>query len=133
MELLRNEPLPSCGFLLHSYGGSAELVEPLARLGAYFSFSGYFAHPRKERQREVFRTVPADRLLIETDAPDQLPPEPWIRHPLTGQDGKPLNHPANLQAVYEFAAKCLKQPVDDLAGRVETNFKRLFGSVIQRF
>lgn len=75
LEILREGPLPSCGFLLHSYGGSVEMLKPLADLGAYFSFPGYFAHERKTRQRETFRHVPPDRLLVETDAPDQLPPE----------------------------------------------------------
>ncbi|MBI5775633.1 MAG: TatD family hydrolase, partial [Verrucomicrobia bacterium] len=70
-ELLRAGPRPARGFLLHSYGGPAEMVAPLAKLGAYFSFPGYYAHERKARQRETFKLVPADRLLIETDAPDQ--------------------------------------------------------------
>ena len=75
LELLRENRKPDRGFLLHSYGGPAEMVEPLAKLGAYFGFPGYFAHERKHRQREVFRHVPPDRLLIETDAPDQTLPE----------------------------------------------------------
>ncbi|MCD8481448.1 MAG: TatD family hydrolase [Verrucomicrobia bacterium] len=74
VERLESTPLPACGFILHSYGGSAELVDRLAPLGAYFSFPGAFAREKKERQREAFRRVPPDRLLIETDAPDQLPP-----------------------------------------------------------
>ena len=82
LDILRAEPRPACGFLLHSYGGAAELVAPLAELGAYFSLPGYFALERKTRQREAFRQVPADRLLIETDAPDQsLPPE-RVQYPL---------------------------------------------------
>ena len=46
----------------------------VSRLGAYFSFSAYFLHPRKAAAREVFRHLPADRLLVETDAPDMAPP-----------------------------------------------------------
>ena len=74
LDILRAEPRPACGFLLHSYGGAAELVAPLTELGAYFSLPGYFAHERKTRQREAFLKVPPDRLLIETDAPDQILP-----------------------------------------------------------
>src|SRR5262245_6867953 len=83
LELLQAGPRPQRGFLLHSYGGPQEMVAPLAKLGAYFSIPGYFAHERKVRQRETFRHVPPDRLLIETDAPDQLPPDERNRHPLT--------------------------------------------------
>src|SRR5262245_57281088 len=111
-QLLRERPRPRCGLVLHSYGGPQEMIEPLAKLGAYFSLPGYFAHERKERQRETFRHVPADRLLIETDAPDQLLPPERVRHPLRDPaSGKPLNHPAELQSVYEFAAELRHEPV----------------------
>lgn len=127
-ELLREHPRPGCGFLLHSFGGPREMIEPLAKLGAYFSLPGYFAHARKERQREAFRHVPPDRLLIETDAPDQLLPEERIRHPMIDPaTGKPVNHPANLRAVYDFAAELLSESVESVAGRVEQNFQRIFG------
>lgn len=131
-ELLKEGPVPRCGFLLHSYGGSQEMVAPLAKLGAYFSFPGYYAHERKLRQREVFRHVPSDRLLIETDAPDQLPPKERIAYPLADALGKPINHPANLRGVYEAAADMLSEPVESLAGRVAENFERLFGAVAAR-
>ena len=99
------------------------MVEPLAKLGAYFGFPGYFAHKRKKRQREVFRRVPADRLLIETDAPDQPLPEHRVTHPL----GQGLNHPANIAAVYEAAAETLGQEPESLAKQAEENFLRFFG------
>ncbi|HTH46472.1 MAG TPA: TatD family hydrolase [Candidatus Limnocylindria bacterium] len=130
LELLEEHPRPARGFLLHSYGGPVELVAPLARLGAYFSFPGYFAHERKARQREVFRAVPPDRLLIETDAPDQLPPEALNRHPLADPVmGQPLNHPANLATIYQYLADFLVEPVESVAVRVAANFDRLFGPV----
>lgn len=133
LDLLRQEPRPARGFLLHSYGGPRELVAPLARLGAYFSFPGYFLHERKARQRDAFRHVPPERLLIETDAPDQPLPEPSpaipgaCRYPLTDPaTGRASNHPANLPAVYEGLAAFLGEPVASLAARVEENFLRLF-------
>jgi TatD DNase family protein len=125
LEILRRER-PSPGFLLHSYGGAPELILELVKLGAYFSLPGYFAHERKSRQRETFLRVPLDRLLIETDAPDQLLPGERNHFPMFDTDGKPLNHPANLRAVYEFAAEWLGLPLEDLAARVEANFLRLF-------
>ncbi len=130
LDILRAGPRPACGFLLHSYGGAAELVAPLAELGAYFSLPGHFALERKTRQREAFRQVPADRLLIETDAPDQLLPPEHVRYPLTdATSGKPINHPANLAAVYRFAAELRHEPLETLARTVETNFQRLFGAI----
>ena len=126
-DLLRSSPRPGRGFLLHSYGGPQEMVLPLSKLGAYFSFPGYYAHDQKERQRETFRHVPYERLLIETDAPDQSLPEDLNAHPLEDSStGKPLNHPANLPAVYRFVAGLVGEPLDVFAPRIEANFQRLF-------
>lgn len=146
LTLLQTHPRPARGFLLHSYGGPAEMVLPLARLGAYFGFPGYFARPNKERQRQVFRGIPPDRLLIETDAPDQPLPDSLNRHPfmLVPPDHppavsvpvtdapaapcpQPANHPANLAVIYDFVAQWLGEPAESLAARVESNFQRLFG------
>jgi TatD DNase family protein len=131
LELLSEIPRPACGFLLHSFGGPKEMIEPLAKLGAYFSIPGYFAHPRKTKQREAIRCIPHERLLIETDAPDQLPPEEHIPYPLTdAATGKPLNHPANIGAVYRFVAQVREEPLEKMAEQVEANFQRLFGGRI---
>jgi len=127
LELLQQGPVPARGFLLHSYGGSAELVPAFAKLGAYFSFPGYFLRQAKSRHRETFRTVPSDRLLIETDAPDQRLPDPLNANQLTDPNGEPLNHPANIRVVYSELAKFLKEPEEQLEKRVEENFLRLFG------
>jgi TatD DNase family protein len=93
-ELKSRESLPR--FLVHSFGGSIETGRKLAELGAYFSFSGYFLHTRKEKVVDVFRQLPSDRILLETDAPDMLPPD--LHRPF-GDDAR--NHPANLANIYE--------------------------------
>jgi TatD DNase family protein len=127
-ELLRTHARPARGFLLHSYGGPAEMVAGFVRLGAYFSFPGYFLHERKRRQRETFRQVPMERLLVETDAPDQLLPEPLDRFHLRAPDGTTrLNHPGTLAAVYEGLAGLREVSTTTLAEQVEGNFARLFG------
>ena len=126
-ELLRDHPRPERGFVLHSFGGPAEMIPAFTKLGACFSFPGYFLHECKQRQCEAFKQVPPDRLLIETDAPDQLLPEDKNLHPLADTAGEPLNHPANLVAVYEGLAKILGEKIESLATRVEENFLRVFG------
>lgn len=131
LDVLKSETLPAKGFLIHSYGGPAEMVEQLAELGGYFSLSGYFAHERKSRQRETFQRVPLDRLLLETDAPDMSPPPTLQLHYLSDAEGRELNHPANIAAVYEFAAELYRIEMEELALKVEANFKRLFSSQIE--
>jgi TatD DNase family protein len=120
-ELLETHSRPARGFLLHSYGGSKEMAASFAKLGVYFSISAYFAHERKSAQREIFKTIPIDRLLVETDAPDMLPPPELI-----ACDSGEANDPRNLPRIYDFAAKLFRKPLDEFASRVETNFKSLF-------
>jgi len=127
LELLRAEPRPACGFLLHSYGGPVEMVPAFVSLGAYFSLPGYFLHDRKERQRETFRQIPLERLLIETDAPDQVLP-PGLGKALTDTEtDKPINHPANIGVIYDFAGELRGIQRAELIPIVARNFRRLFG------
>lgn len=125
-EELRRQALPERGFLLHSYGGSAEMIPGFVKLGAYFSLSPYFGHPRKATQLAVFKGVPLDRLLAETDAPDMWPPDELNPHPL-GSEGVPLNHPANIGVSYDLLAKVRGIPVAELTDQLAENFRRLFG------
>jgi TatD DNase family protein len=128
-DVLRGHPVPHRGFLLHSYGGPAEMVEGFVRIGAYFSFSPYFLRQRRERQREVFRHIPIERLLIETDAPDMAPPDERNLHPLRDPvSGEVLNHPANLDVAYHGVAELRGIPLENLVENTEVNFLRLFGT-----
>ena len=59
--------------VLHSYSGGAQLVAPYAALGLHFSFAGAITWEGARRPVEALRAVPRDRLLVETDGPDQCP------------------------------------------------------------
>ncbi len=121
LDALEAEPPSERGFLLHSYGGSPEFVEQLVPLGARFSFSGHFLHPRKTKSLDAFRAVPADRLLLETDAPSMLPPREIITHPLPDDQ----NHPANLPAIAAELANRLGEDPPSLIARCSENTRRL--------
>jgi TatD DNase family protein len=132
LEILRQTPLPACGFLLHSYSGPEEMVRDFAGLGGRFSFSPYFLHERKAAQREVFRRIPEECLLVETDAPDMWPPEERNQHPLREDLGtKALNHPANIEVAYAGLAEVRGIPLKTLAAVVATNFNRLFDTRVR--
>ena len=62
----------------------------------------------------------------ETDAPDQHLPTEKILHPLAAADGSPLNHPANLPAVYSGFAEFFGEKLESLATQVEENFQCVF-------
>lgn len=122
-EVLGNHGPGPC-MLFHSFGGSLESARRLLSMGAFFSFSGYFLHERKQAVRDVFRQLPADRILLETDAPDMNPPEACRTHGLpTG-----VNHPANLAAIGRAWAGDLGIAPEELAQRTATNARRWLGS-----
>lgn len=127
MEIMRTAKLPRRGFLIHSVGASAELVDELAEMGGYFSVSGPFADPQKKRYQEALKRIPPDRLLLETDAPDMLPPPShkmaYLADPETGEE---LCHPVNLLATYVFVREFLGLSEEDVLTSVFDNFERFF-------
>jgi TatD DNase family protein len=127
-EIIRTHPLPARGFLIHAYGGPAQMVRGFADRGAYFSYNAYFLHTRKASQRAIFAELPADRLLVETDAPDLSPPDDLNPRPLSDASGNPINHPANIALAYESLAALRGMRAEELAQIVEENFARLFGA-----
>lgn len=127
--LLRHVNTPARGFLLHAYAGPLELVGKFADYGAYFSFNGAFLDPRHAAKQAVFRQIPADRLLVETDAPAMPLPPSHAKFALPASaEGPPVNHPANLAATYTALAELRGVAPEVLAAQVEENFLRLFSS-----
>lgn len=55
--------------VMHSFSGSAEVMERFLDLGCYISFSGSVTRERAKKYHRCARLVPAERLLLETDAP----------------------------------------------------------------
>lgn len=115
--------LPPPVFLMHSFNGSLETARRLIPLGAYFSFSGHFLHERKAAVLDMFRQLPQDRILLETDAPDMCPPAEHVIRPLPEN----LNHPANLPAIGRALAAALGMSAGDLAELTRNNAARCFG------
>jgi TatD DNase family protein len=125
-DIIREGATPARGFLLHAYGGPAEMVQGFLAHDAYFSFSPSFLHERKSARREIFKHLPADRLLVETDAPDLAPPPERNPRPLSGADGKVLNHPGNLLVAYDALAEIRGVTREEFVATVADNFARFF-------
>ncbi len=77
-------------FLMHCYTSGQELADLAVELGAWFSVSGIATFKAAEEVRAVIRTLPADRIIVETDCP-YLAPMPhrgrrnepaWVGHVL---------------------------------------------------
>lgn len=124
MELLRGSPIPARGMLLHAFGGPLELIQPLAHLGAWFSFAADVLSETRLRKREALCHVPLDRLLIETDTPDILPPPEARARELPGTRRKYLNEPANLPLIRDGIAAILDMTPAALDAQLASNAQR---------
>ncbi len=102
---------------LHCYSeGPAEIPAWVAR-GLHVSFAGTVTFPRNEALRLAAALVPADRLLVETDAPYLAPEEHRGRR----------NEPAYVAATYAVIAAVRDTPAAPLAEQVAANAAALFG------
>jgi len=114
--ILEHGEAEEVGGVIHCFTGSRELAERALVLGFCISFSGIVAFPRAETIREVARTVPRERLLVETDAPFLAPP------PHRGK----RNEPAFVVEVARAVAALRGEPVEDLGRSLLENFMRAF-------
>lgn len=103
-------------FILHCFSAGPELAKTGVELGGYISFSGILTFPKSEELRAIAKTIPHDRLLVETDAP-YLAPKRWR--------GK-RNEPAYVVNTAEVLAETLGLSYADMAAITTENAFRLF-------
>jgi TatD DNase family protein len=106
--------------VLHSFSGGDDLFRAGMQIGAYFSFSGMITFKSWSRPRYL-TDCPADRLLVETDAPF-LAPVPHRGH---------RNEPAYVREVAASLARARGEPLADLVRRTAANARRVFGSRLE--
>lgn len=117
LELLRAHWAPhGLGGIIHCFTGQPEHAHRAVEMGFLVSFSGAVTFPKAENIREAARTLPLDRILIETDSPFLAP----VPH-----RGK-RNEPAFVVRVAEKIAELRGLPVAEVAGKTSENFFRLF-------
>jgi|LNFM01.1.fsa_nt_gb TatD DNase family protein len=118
LRALSRVKLPSPAGVIHSYSGSAELVASYEKLGFFLSFAGSVTRPRARRPIAAAKAVSPDRLLLETDAPDQCP---------TGVDPSVTRcEPAHIALVARALAAALGEDEAALCARTERNARALF-------
>jgi TatD DNase family protein len=106
-------------FLLHCFSSGAGLAAAGVELGGYVSFSGILTFKRSEELREIAKTVPTDRLLVETDAPYLAP---------QSHRGK-RNEPAYTAETASVLAATIGVSNAEIAQITTNNFFRLFNKV----
>jgi TatD DNase family protein len=109
-------PFPA---VLHCYTGGADLARRALALGCHIGFTGIVTFKNSAALREIASMVPADRFLVETDAP-YLAPLPYR--------GK-RNEPAYVVKVAEVLAQVRGVSFDEVCRQTSENFFKLFSKV----
>jgi TatD DNase family protein len=105
--------------LLHCFTSSRRLAEAALELGLTISFSGVLTFKNSQELRDIARDVPADRMLVETDAP-YLAPVPYR--------GK-TNEPSYVAATAGVLAQAKGLSGEEITSRTTENALLLFGKM----
>lgn len=116
MRILKNEGRLSRG-VIHCFSGSAEMARELLRMGWYLGFDGPVTYKNAVKALDVLKNAPADRILVETDAP-YLSPVP--------HRGK-RNEPAYVRLTAQKAAEVRGETLESFAERTSANARELYG------
>ena len=116
LTILKEEGASAVGGILHCFTENLAVAEEAIALGFYISISGIVSFKKAEQVHEVARSVPLDRLLVETDSP-YLAPVPYR--------GKP-NEPAYVRHVAEAIADLRQISYAEVAEASSRNFLKLF-------
>ena len=116
LAILKEERASAVGGIMHCFTESLAVAEEAIALGFYISISGIVSFKKAEQVHEVARSVPLDRLLVETDSP-YLAPVPFR--------GKP-NEPAYVRHVAEAIADLRQISYAEVAEASSRNFLKLF-------
>jgi TatD DNase family protein len=103
--------------VLHCFSGDAAMSRECIALGFHLSVAGPVTYRKSDQLRAAVREIPAERLLVETDAP-YLAPQPWR--------GK-RNEPAYVVETARCLAEIRGMAAGELERLTEENTRRLFG------
>ena len=116
IDIIKDEHGDDVGGVMHCFTGDWDAASAAMDLGFYISFSGIVTYKSAEDLRNVAMRVPAERMLIETDAP-------WLAPvPKRGKQ----NEPAYVRYTAEFIAELRDMKLATLAQATTDNFFRLF-------
>lgn len=107
--------------LIHCFTASAEFCEKVLELGLSISLSGIVTFKNAKDLQAVAKTVPQDRLLVETDSPFLAP----VPH-----RGKTCE-PGFVRNTAEFLADLRGDTLEELAARTTENFYALFSKAVR--
>jgi TatD DNase family protein len=105
--------------VLHCYTGGPELAMKAISLGLSISFTGILTFKKSQSLRDLAAELPADRIMVETDAPYLAP----------GKFRGKRNEPAYVVEIARVLAETRGVSLEDIARQTTQNFFRLFSKV----
>jgi TatD DNase family protein len=105
--------------VLHCFTGGAELARRAIELGLFISFTGILTFKKSDDLRAIACSLPADRVLVETDAPYLAP----------GRYRGKRNEPAYVVETAKVLGETRGVTADEIARQTTDNFFRLFSKV----
>lgn len=118
IRMIKEEGADSVGGVLHCFTEDLAMAQQAIEQNFYISFSGIVTFKNAQELRDVVKTIPLERILIETDAP-YLTPVPYR--------GKP-NQPAYVYYVAQCIAELRGISIETVAEQTTFNFFKLFKS-----
>jgi TatD DNase family protein len=105
--------------VLHCFTGGRDLAQRAVALGLFVSFTGILTFKKSDELRAIAAELPADRILVETDAPYLAP----------GRHRGKRNEPAFVVETARVLAETRKVTFEEIARQTTENFFRLFSKV----
>lgn len=116
LDILRKGGADKCGGVIHCFTEDLAFADAALDLGFYISISGIVTFRQATELKEVVKTLPLDKLLIETDSPYLAPV------PHRGKE----NQPAYVVEVAAYIAQLKSCSLSEVAQKTTRNFRNLF-------
>jgi TatD DNase family protein len=116
LEILRSYKCANLKILMHCFTGSLDFSKKLLLLDAFFSASGIITFKNSTELQETFKTIPMEKLLIETDSPFLAP------IPMRGKK----NEPSYIKYTLEKLSEIKETTLEKMSKITTDNFDKLF-------
>jgi TatD DNase family protein len=104
------------GGMVHAFNSSIEVARQYLDLNFLISVGGAITHEKNKKLIDAVKTIPLEKLLLESDCPDQAP-EGW---------NQPENSPLSVLLVAKVVAEIKQIPYETVLEKTTENFKKLF-------
>ena len=107
--------------VVHCFSGTLSELKTYLEMGLYIGITGFVCDDRRPELKEIVKSIPLDKLMIETDGPFILPRD------LKNKPHDRRNEPAFLPHILNTIAKCMNKTPEEVAKATTENANQFFG------